>query len=234
MSAAFKTTPAGDAFLAERRALISKIHVAKAKLGLDEDTYRDMLERHTGFRSAKDCSVKQLTAVIGGLQKAGFQVNSHSYSGPAQKMANKVRALWISGWNLGIITDPSDKAMDAFILRQTGIAKVQWLKDATDGAKVIDALKAWLAREGHVDWKSYKGVDSWQNLPGYRVCLRQWELYWRLEGLEGPLSLGDLQIYATSRVKGDLTQWRNSEWAKVSKALGIEIRKALKQQGNLT
>jgi phage gp16-like protein len=136
-------------------AMLAKVHVAKKQLGLDDDLYRETLKSVTGHASAKLCSNAQLEAVLKHFEKAGFKPKGKAFTGPSTKYAAKIHALWISGWNLGVIRDNSDTAMEAFILRQTSIAKAQWLKDPKDAAKVIDALKAWLAREGSVMWSLY-------------------------------------------------------------------------------
>ena len=40
-----------------RRALIAKIKIAQKELGLDDATYRAVLERVTGKRSCTECSI---------------------------------------------------------------------------------------------------------------------------------------------------------------------------------
>ncbi len=235
MNVAAKTHAVNDG----RTGLISKIHVAKKELGLDDDTYRDLLERVTGQRSAKDCSLAQLTAVIGDLGKRGFPVHQKAITGPSHKIVSKVRALWISGWNLGVISDPSDAAMEAFITRQTGIRKAQWLKAGADGAKVIDALEAWLSRAAAVNWSREKHVANFCNLPGYRICLRQWEILRDLGAVTpGHTWTGnekrpaeEMLAYARAVVKGEPENWLHGEWAKISKALGAKLRKAINSEG---
>lgn len=132
--------------------LLAKVHIAKKQLGLDDDLYRETLKAVTGHSSARDCSEAQLETLIKHFSKAGFKPKGKTFTGPSTKYAAKIHALWISGWNLGVIRDNSDAAMEAFILRQTSISKAQWLKDPKDAAKVIDALKAWLERDGGVVW----------------------------------------------------------------------------------
>lgn len=46
-----------------RRALIAKIKIAQKELGLDDDTYRAVLERVTGKRSCADMDVSELEYV---------------------------------------------------------------------------------------------------------------------------------------------------------------------------
>ena len=55
-----------------RNQRIAAIHMGKKQLGLDDDTYRDMLEQVTGKRSAKDMSDDDLVKVIQHLDQLGF------------------------------------------------------------------------------------------------------------------------------------------------------------------
>ncbi len=50
-----------------RRALLAQVHIAKKQLGLDDPTYRAVLERETGKRSAADCSDTALRRVLDGV-----------------------------------------------------------------------------------------------------------------------------------------------------------------------
>ena len=57
---------------ASRNQRIAAIHMGKKQLGLDDDTYRDMLEQVIGKRSAKDMSDDDLVKVIQHLDQLGF------------------------------------------------------------------------------------------------------------------------------------------------------------------
>jgi phage gp16-like protein len=126
------------------------IHGARRRIGLDEDTYRDVLERVTGKRSLRAMNEAERRAVLNELN--GDRPGATALlTGP---YAKKCQALWIAGWNLGVFRDRTDAAMLTFIKRQTGIENMAWLRDAGDAKKVIEALKSWIAREGDVDWHS--------------------------------------------------------------------------------
>lgn len=56
----------------QRNQLLAKIHIGKKALGLDDDTYRALLERVTGKTSSKDLSIKELEAVITEMKRLGF------------------------------------------------------------------------------------------------------------------------------------------------------------------
>lgn len=150
--------------MSNRTALLAKIHIAKKQLSLDDDTYRDALETATGERSAGKCNIDQLTAVIEAFRAKGWQDRPagstkrapRQAKAPGGRLANsphasKLRALWLSAWNLGVVRDSSESALGAFIKRQTGIDAMVWLAPE-DAPRAIEALKDWMAREADVDW----------------------------------------------------------------------------------
>lgn len=155
-------------------ALLAKIHIAKKQLGLDDDIYRETLHRLTGKSSSAGMTESEQMKVLDHFRKAGFKPalkgRSNALPGPAERYLKKIEALWLSGWNLGVIEDRSTSAMESFIARQTGIAKAQWLK-AEHAASVIEALKAWLAREAGVDWK-FSGRRG--STAAHRISEAQW------------------------------------------------------------
>lgn len=55
------------------KTLIGKIHVAKQQLGMDEDTYRSMLERVSGVRSAKELTEPLAHRVMREFERLGFK-----------------------------------------------------------------------------------------------------------------------------------------------------------------
>ncbi|ENN94702.1 hypothetical protein BVtw_09770 [Bartonella vinsonii subsp. berkhoffii str. Tweed] len=153
------------------------LHMGKRALGLDDETYRALLYRLTGKQSAKDLSVSEKRLVVDEMKACGFEPSVKRLEG---KYAKKLQALWIAGWNLGIIRDRSDKALLSFVKRQTGIDHIRFLRDGDDATKAIEALKNWLQREGGVDWKGKKIQDSLQKLlgqkmPGYLILRAQWK-----------------------------------------------------------
>ena len=60
------------------------IHIAKARLGLGDDTYRDVLEAHAGVRSAKDLDYNGFRAVMKHFEQCGFK---------QQKISNQQSAI---------------------------------------------------------------------------------------------------------------------------------------------
>lgn len=59
-----------------KRKLIQLIHIAKTKLALDEDTYRQMLQGLTGKASCKVMNETELNNVLEAMKKRGFKIQS--------------------------------------------------------------------------------------------------------------------------------------------------------------
>ncbi|RTL99760.1 regulatory protein GemA [Ancylobacter aquaticus] len=141
---------------------IGAIHALKSRARLDDDSYRDLLARETGRRSAKELTADQAGRVIDRLKvlSGGSQSPVRHAEKPLAEGALKLegpfvgqcRALWIAGWNLGVVDDRRDTALVAFVKRQTGIESLSWVRDPVDARKAIEALKAWTARVTPVTW----------------------------------------------------------------------------------
>ncbi|HUO23678.1 MAG TPA: regulatory protein GemA [Caulobacteraceae bacterium] len=150
-----------------RRAMLGKVHIARKELGLDEATYRAVLLRITGQQSASLCSMGQLATVLKEFGAKGWKpavfVNPDKQTEPATgkqtdprptapkaastPMAKKARAMWISLHQLGVVRDPSDRALESFGRRQLRVDKLEWA-DAGQSYKLIEALKAMAERAG--------------------------------------------------------------------------------------
>ena len=76
---------------------LRRIHTGKRTLCLDDDTYRDLLERVTGQRSAADLDAKQRRAVIDELYRLGFKPKDHRKPAAGglgkTRLLNKIEAL---------------------------------------------------------------------------------------------------------------------------------------------
>ena len=141
-----------------RRALLAKVHLAKKDLRLDDDTYRDILERQTGRRSSAECTVGELENLVAHFRAQGFvpktvaggRQGAPRSAGPRRAdhpVAKKARAMWISLHQLGVVENSSEQALEAFAKRQLGVERMQWM-DQGLSSKLIDALKDWAKREG--------------------------------------------------------------------------------------
>lgn len=150
---------------AERRKLIGAVHVAKKERGLDDETYRAMLKVHAGGKdSAKDCTDAELGKVLDHLNGKSKPAGPRRATSP---VATKARALWISLHALGMISDPSERALSAWVKRQYQVDDLRFVRPA-DSFAVIEGLKQWAVRGG-VDWTQY--VD-----PRRCVLAAQWQI----------------------------------------------------------
>lgn len=57
----------------QRKSDLGKIHIAKKQLGMDDETYRDMLFTIARVRSAKDLDAQGRQAVLKHLRACGFK-----------------------------------------------------------------------------------------------------------------------------------------------------------------
>ncbi|MGD9770106.1 MAG: regulatory protein GemA [Pseudolabrys sp.] len=137
---------------------IGAIHSIAKRLKLDDEVRRDIIARETGKRSSRDLTFAEAGRVIESLKalsttvQGGFDNSLNGTKGLAGRYAGKLRALWISGWNLGVVRDRSDKALLAFVERQTGLSHTRFLREPRDAARAIEGLKAWLGRAAGVEW----------------------------------------------------------------------------------
>ncbi len=139
-----------------RRVELAAIHVAKKQLALDDDLYRQIVERVSGkYRAEPVSSSGQMTprerkALLEELRTRGFRhiVRPELWekpSAPGEAQLGKILALWGELVATGKLDNPSEKGLRAFVKRQTGLESPRWLT-AAEANKVIEGLKAWLAR----------------------------------------------------------------------------------------
>lgn len=155
---------------------IAAIHAIKNRVKLREDDYRAMLQG-LGATSSKELTSDLAERLIRRMRDIPGADRPREARGPAPagKYAGKLQALWISGWNLGVVRDRGDRAMHAFIERQTGLSHSRFLREAAAATRAIEALKAWLEREAGVDWSGREDDGHRDAMANRRAVLRaQW------------------------------------------------------------
>lgn len=141
-------SPAQTRMASQRRAQLAKIHIGKKDLGLDDDTYRDVLESVTGRRSAGDLNYQQLNAVIDAFKSKGWNPVKRKRGGKRYRKTHNdaevrmVYALWTAMREEKIV---KAQTPDGFVKRMTGVENTEWLKPE-DARVVIEALKKMRAR----------------------------------------------------------------------------------------
>ncbi|WP_299734038.1 regulatory protein GemA [uncultured Endozoicomonas sp.] len=145
----------------------ARIHIAKKDLAMTEDEYREMLTAQTGKSSCGDMTLGELFKVEHYLKntmgwkpktrRTGKKRNSpisRDKEYHQKTMVDKLRALWISMANEGIVRDGSENALEKWVQRMSarynhgyGIAKVDWLNQSPDVCwQLIECLKQWQQR----------------------------------------------------------------------------------------
>lgn len=157
---------------------LAAIHVGKKQLRLDDEDYRDLLQRVTGKRSSAGMAEGEQKAVLEEMRRLGFKSASKTGSkGPRKRLegpyAAKLQALWIALWNLGAVDNRGDAALLAFAKRQCGIERTEWIRDPDDAKAVIEALKAMATREGVV-WTTTRRTPQVARQHGYHIAQAQW------------------------------------------------------------
>ncbi|HAF56016.1 MAG TPA: hypothetical protein DCL01_12610 [Thauera sp.] len=136
-----------------RKDLIKIVHMGPKRLGMDEPTRRAWMEKHTGQRSAKDCTDAELSRLCDLLRAAGALDDGRPLgkAGTGGKGIDRpTRAQWIKlkvlckqrGWPDGI----DDHGFSTFVRR---IAKVDNPRFLTrNGVRaVILGLENWIEHD---------------------------------------------------------------------------------------
>ncbi|WP_324031493.1 gp16 family protein [Aeromonas caviae] len=151
----------------ERTRLIRLVQVGRRSLGLDDETYRELLAQQSGKRSAAELTLQELDKVLQAMKGAGFKPTvKRAVKGGKQKRLSPVsgtpvrtaeigviRAIWITMHRHGLLRDGSETALNHYVERQTvrinngvGVAEVSWL-DGALAYSVLESLKHWHKRE---------------------------------------------------------------------------------------
>ena len=129
---------------------LSLLHVAKARLGLDDEIYRDLLEDEAGVRSARDLDVEGFHAVLRRLERLGFHP-LHGESAHLGEPERRGMASWAQVDYLRVLwrryTGRSDeRGLDTWLRKQCGASNPERL-DRAGAHKALVALKAMVARQ---------------------------------------------------------------------------------------
>lgn len=127
-----------------RNQQLSKIHVAKKDLGMDDESYRAMLARVAGVTSAKDLNPRQVGLVLREFERLGWKqkpgrARPHAAADRA-KLVGKIEA------QLAEAGRPWDYA-DALAKRLYKVERLEWL-DARQLGGVVTALARDAQRHG--------------------------------------------------------------------------------------
>lgn len=131
----------------ERSKIIQFIHIAKSQMGMDTDTYRQMLLSITGKTSTSDMNPGQLNKVLAAMEAKGFVVKPSYKARTTRSLASypqakKLRSLWLEMYAQGIVRDSSEEALRRWVKRETKVDGLQWL-ESDKASMAIERLKKW-------------------------------------------------------------------------------------------
>lgn len=205
---------------------LAAIHVARRNLALTEDSYRGLVGRFTKRRteSAGDMTPAERKDLIEYFRSIGFKPAKKKADGrraDRRPQAAKLRALWYALYELGVVHDPDQSALDAFVCRHTGIEVLHWNFDS-HLAKAIDCLRGWCGRVGW-DAKPYRQDGPCPQQGSYRpgLILAQWK---RLQEMGSPAPTLIVWMRGIG-IHADRAAMLTDEQAdQVIKALGVFLR----------
>jgi len=130
------------------------LHVAKTKLGLDDSTYRDMLEAQAGVRSSTALDYAGFLTVMTHFEKCGFK-NKHGKRGEhgqaelvhatrpgmaTEGQIRKIKAVWLSLAGSYYSRGQEWRALRGFLKKRFRVEHENFLTFKTAHA-VIEGLK---------------------------------------------------------------------------------------------
>lgn len=121
------------------RRQLALVHVAKRRLRLSDDLYRDILREQGGVESARDLDQEGFERVMQRMKELGFRVVRDQRPGalPTPLQLRKIRHLWEDlGWR------ESERRV-GFCRRVTG---QPWPQDREQANQLIEALKSMVRR----------------------------------------------------------------------------------------
>lgn len=134
-----------------RNNQLAQIHIARAELGLDDDTYRSIIRMMSNGRtdSSAELDYAERRKLLEHFEARGWKnkpaKNAKTRPLATDDQSKMIRGLWIELFNLGAIANSSEAALAAFVKRQTGVNALQWL-NSYQASQVIESLKKWVIR----------------------------------------------------------------------------------------
>lgn len=117
------------------------LHVAKQELNLDDDLYREILHQEAGVYSSTDLTAAGYNKVMRRLRQVGFRITHQRHQADALISKQQIKLIEHMYQDMGWY---DRRRQIGFNKRITGYA---WPQTRADANKVIEALKAMLARQ---------------------------------------------------------------------------------------
>ncbi|GAB5833910.1 regulatory protein GemA [Staphylococcus aureus] len=132
-----------------RAVNLAKIHIAKAQLGMDDDTYRALLARVAGVRSAKDLGPRQIDQVLVEFQRLGWKPKSNRQGRATPKVPQNRQTVLRKITALPASAHPPWSYADHMARRMFQVERVEWLDDS-QLYRLMQALIIDRSRHGQV------------------------------------------------------------------------------------
>ena len=165
--------------MAIAKATLSKIHIAKQQLGMDDDIYRGLLARVAGVRSSKELSTRQASAVLNEFERLGWKPKPSSKAKGKphnfKELPERIRKIEAQ---LADMKLPWAYA-DALARQMFKVERVAWLKlpkqlDALIAALHVEQEKRQLLLEVEGLCKEL-GVDAPERMAGLEQLPDGWQ-----------------------------------------------------------
>lgn len=128
-----------------RNLELAKIHIAKKALGLDRDTYEDILWVVCRVKSSADLDSQGRFKLLKHFESLGSSSTRKSRAKNDPK-TKKIWSLWYQLKEANKIKSSSVKGLRAFVKKTTGCDDIRFC-DEQQKVIVIESLKKWLERK---------------------------------------------------------------------------------------
>lgn len=191
------------------------------RLGIDDEARKDIQQEIVGVASMSAMDDAGLSQLLDHLNRNWQGTN------PGRPHLAKIKALWWSLYWLGGIEEPGERALSAFVKRQTGVSALRFL-DSRQSFSVIEALKQWLEREG-VAWKTDTEISELEcSWPGRgRAEWDRWSVISRLRRQlydAGLVANWELLVARALGLPEQSMNWTNRQLDDVIRFLGKKWR----------
>lgn len=128
-----------------RRSELAKIHIAKAQLGLDDDTYHDILWTLSRVKSSADLDSQGRFKLLAHFRSLGWKSSRKKRGKNNDPKSRKIWSLWYQLKDAGLIGSATARALRSEIKKLTGCDDLKFCSEAQK-SHVIEVLKKWLDR----------------------------------------------------------------------------------------
>ena len=105
----------------QRRALLAKVHIAKAQLGLDDGVYHYILQNEYGVESSAALSIRELMNLVQRFESRGFK--------PRAQREHQVEALKERIGQELLVSQLNEKRLRGLVKKICGVDELRWVRD---------------------------------------------------------------------------------------------------------